>query len=359
MPAQKPTEPSAPADFASGGGQAPSFGDDIQPEEPNAGGDEQGSDMSFEKEPFDAGVQADEDSDPKHYIQQLAGKLGTTIRKYTEDAGEPDLELEKFAINSVVSATHTSQMGSQDQKEIIKKIETAGRGDVTDAGDADNTTDTGGEEPTDDTGFGDEKSDANEPAPDDDVETENVIVDEFNAENEIEDPMDTMYVEYMGERQGEPEFIITTPNGKEKFQIVNAKYPNGKTDIAVYAFRGDVTYGYKWFRKAYLRQNEEVDNEPIVTEYEENIAENLPIGENYSTFVKKVIMEKLNKELFLTEMVDEVFGVTNVAEPDTEVETPVKEPDTKTKEPDGEPTRKDKPWRVPIIQPNPDPKASA
>jgi len=81
---------------------------------------------SFEKEPFDADVEADEDTDPKKFIQQLSGKLGQSLRKYQDETGTPDLELEKFAINSVVSATHTSQMSDDDKKDIIKKIENAG-----------------------------------------------------------------------------------------------------------------------------------------------------------------------------------------------------------------------------------------
>jgi hypothetical protein len=83
-------------------------------------------DKPFDDTPFDAGVEANEDEDPEKYIQQLAGKLGTTLRKYTEDKGEPDFDLEKFAINSVISATHTAEMGEEDQKDIIKKIKSSG-----------------------------------------------------------------------------------------------------------------------------------------------------------------------------------------------------------------------------------------
>jgi hypothetical protein len=98
-------------------------------EELNLGGEvpeESKNDKPFDDTPFDAGVEADEDEDPEKYIQQLAGKLGTTLRKYTEDNGEPDFELEKFAINSVISATHTAEMDNEDQKDIIKKIKSSG-----------------------------------------------------------------------------------------------------------------------------------------------------------------------------------------------------------------------------------------
>jgi hypothetical protein len=94
-------------------------------------GDESGdkSEKPFDDEPFDAGVEADEDEDPEKFIQQLAGKLGTSLRKYNDERGEPDLELEKYAINSVISASHTADMDEEDQKDIIKKVKTSGAGD--------------------------------------------------------------------------------------------------------------------------------------------------------------------------------------------------------------------------------------
>jgi hypothetical protein len=47
-----------------------------------------------------------EETDPKKFIEQLSGKIGQSLRKFTETQG-PDFELEKFAINSLLSATHT------------------------------------------------------------------------------------------------------------------------------------------------------------------------------------------------------------------------------------------------------------
>lgn len=83
----------------------------------------------FDNEPFEAGVEADEESDPKKFIQQLSGKLGQSLRKYNKETGTPDFELEKFAVNSVLSATHTSEMDPNDQKDIINKVKSSGRGD--------------------------------------------------------------------------------------------------------------------------------------------------------------------------------------------------------------------------------------
>lgn len=102
--------------------------EDAPTEEPNSGND----DKPFDDTPFDAGVEADEDEDPKKFIQQLAGKLGQSLRQYTKEMGSPDFELEKFAVNSLLSATHTSKMESEDQKEIIKKVKTSGGADMSD-----------------------------------------------------------------------------------------------------------------------------------------------------------------------------------------------------------------------------------
>ena len=109
-------------------------------------------DKPFDDTPFDAGVEANEDEDPEKYIQQLAGKLGTTLRKYTEDKGEPDFDLEKFAINSVISATHTAEMDDEDQKDIIKKIKSSGddEKDVNVDVNVDTGDDKGDEEPKSD-----------------------------------------------------------------------------------------------------------------------------------------------------------------------------------------------------------------
>ena len=76
----------------------------------------------------------------------MTGKLGQSLRKYNEEQGQPDFELEKFAINSLLSATHTSDMDSNDQEDIIKKVKTAGNDD---SEDKDNNNDSEGEDSAD------------------------------------------------------------------------------------------------------------------------------------------------------------------------------------------------------------------
>ncbi len=54
-----------------------------------------------------------------------------------------------------------------------------------------------------------------------------------------------LYVEYLRDRPGETPFEL----GGKKWQFVNAKYPDGKQDIGVYAFGEDLVYHYESWRK--------------------------------------------------------------------------------------------------------------
>jgi hypothetical protein len=113
--------PPAPAAIAPEGG--------IPPATPNPAAPAGGDDKPFNDEPFNADVEADENSDPKKFIEQLSGKIGQSLRKYTQQQGQPDLELEKFTINSVLGATHTSEMDPKDQDDIINKVKSSGKDD--------------------------------------------------------------------------------------------------------------------------------------------------------------------------------------------------------------------------------------
>lgn len=75
--------------------------------------------------------------------------------------------------------------------------------------------------------------------------------DEASAEDD-----DALYVEYLAQMPGEEPFML---NG-QKFEYVWAKYPSGKKDIGVYAFAGDMTYGYNAFRQMHnLKESEITD----------------------------------------------------------------------------------------------------
>jgi hypothetical protein len=64
---------------------------------------------------------------------------------------------------------------------------------------------------------------------------------------------DALYVEYVRQMPNETSFMM----GNQKFEYVQAKYPSGKVDIGVYAFAGDVVYGYNAFRKMHNIKEEE------------------------------------------------------------------------------------------------------
>jgi hypothetical protein len=167
MPAPVPTEPTQPADDAGFGA---------------SGGDEPPvDDKPFDDEPFDAGVEADENTDPKKYIEQLSGKLGQSLRDFSEKEGQPDLELEKFAINSVISASHTADMDEEDKNDIIKKVNTSGDDNAESPSVDDNSGDSdfgndndGGPDNSgiDDGGFGDEEGE-------EDIEEVNLLEDKL------------------------------------------------------------------------------------------------------------------------------------------------------------------------------------
>lgn len=85
---------------------------------------------------FDAGVEADEETDPKRYIQQLTGKLSQSLRSYNEGLPQPDADLSKYVAGMIIKQA-TEGLSSEDANDILKK--------VTDSGNEDDTDETFGE----------------------------------------------------------------------------------------------------------------------------------------------------------------------------------------------------------------------
>lgn len=73
---------------------------------------------------FDAGVEADEDEDPKKYIQQLTGKLSQELGKYNNELETPDVELSKYVGGMIVKQV-AKTLDEPGRKELIKKIKTS------------------------------------------------------------------------------------------------------------------------------------------------------------------------------------------------------------------------------------------
>ena len=78
--------------------------------------------------PVDAGMdmeepamddEGDDEEDSTKKIQKLTGKIGQAIR----ELDEPDAELEKYVINSIISALHLDEFSDEDIEDIIAKLE--------------------------------------------------------------------------------------------------------------------------------------------------------------------------------------------------------------------------------------------
>lgn len=70
---------------------------------------------------FDAGVEADEATDPKKYIQQLTGKLSQSLRAYNENLPQPDADLDKYVAGMIVKQA-IEGLSPEDTNDILDKI---------------------------------------------------------------------------------------------------------------------------------------------------------------------------------------------------------------------------------------------
>jgi hypothetical protein len=82
---------------------------DFGEEETEEGGDEFG----------DEGMEDEEGDDNTKKIQKYTGKIGQMLR----DMDEADSDLEKYVINSIISAMHLDEMDDEDKEDIIAKLE--------------------------------------------------------------------------------------------------------------------------------------------------------------------------------------------------------------------------------------------
>lgn len=70
---------------------------------------------------FDAGVEANEETDPKKYIQQLTGKLAQSLRKYNQSLPQPDADTNKYVAGMIIKQA-TENLSPEDSKEILDKV---------------------------------------------------------------------------------------------------------------------------------------------------------------------------------------------------------------------------------------------
>jgi len=114
---------------------------DMGGEMPMDGGEENQFDSNF-----DAGVEADEETDPKRYIQQLTGKLSQSLNSYNEENG-PDAGLSKYVASMIIAAA-AKNLDEKAKKELIEKINSASSDDMedSDGGDMEEIPDDMGQE---------------------------------------------------------------------------------------------------------------------------------------------------------------------------------------------------------------------
>jgi hypothetical protein len=380
-----PSEPSAPTDGLD-------FGGDSEPTAPDAGGfgddlEAPKDDKPFKDEPFDAGVEADEESDPKKFIQQLTGKLGQSLRKYNDNQGQPDLELEKFAINSLLSATHTSDMDSNDQEDIIKKVKEAGNNDNENNNDnkedngfdsGDNSGDNNDNDSGSDMGFGDnsgEPKDTEENVEEQIFENYDLI-SQFKGDHHGNPMEKNKYLNALGLDEnsiGVLETIINLMDGDRQWKT--EIYPNGSDYVAIISDISKVTNDLKGFIEKYqstppvkvanflktkikeskgVKESESLflDNPKKNNMFQpgsnDKLKENLENSKIISTFDKNSIKNKL-KETFNQEE-----DMESNAEPMVKP-APITKP-SPVKEPNKAPSRRNKPF-LPMPSVQPDPKA--
>ena len=101
------------------------LGDEMMDNQPDMGQQNNGE-SEFDTN-FDAGVEADEDTDPKKYIQQLTGKLSTTLNNFNNE--NEDEGLNKYVAKMIVKQA-TKNLDDAAKKEIIKAINTSSEKDV-------------------------------------------------------------------------------------------------------------------------------------------------------------------------------------------------------------------------------------
>lgn len=119
----------APMGMDNGMGQ-PQENDDMGGNENGFGGNEgpmggqQAPNGQFDfGERFDPGVEADEDEDPKHFIQQLTGKLSQSLNSYEDKDDEGLYKYVGKMINRQV-AKNLDDKGKKEMIRAIKSVET-------------------------------------------------------------------------------------------------------------------------------------------------------------------------------------------------------------------------------------------
>lgn len=103
--------PDAGMDPIAGGPDPMMGGEDGVPQDNSFGGN------------FDPGVEANEETDPEKFIQQLTGKLSQSLKKYNDENPDDESGLNKY-VAGMVATQAAKGLTEPEKNEIIKKINT-------------------------------------------------------------------------------------------------------------------------------------------------------------------------------------------------------------------------------------------
>jgi hypothetical protein len=141
----------------------PAMEEPVEDEVDDFGGEEMDmEEPSMDMEEPSMDDEGDDEEDSTKKIQKLTGKIGQAIR----ELDEPDAELEKYVINSIISALHLDEFSDEDIEDIIAKLEGEEEEDEAEADD-----------------FGGEEMDMEEPAMEEEPAEEESEVGEEVAES--------------------------------------------------------------------------------------------------------------------------------------------------------------------------------
>ena len=96
------------------------MGGGVPMEDPNMGMPMGGGQNQFDTN-FDAGVEADENADPKKYIQQLTGKLSQSLRNYNDGQPQADADLNKYVAGMIIKQA-IEGLSPDDVQEVLSKV---------------------------------------------------------------------------------------------------------------------------------------------------------------------------------------------------------------------------------------------
>ena len=116
QPIQQPAPPMGGEQIPPMDGQVPPMGDPMGGQDPT----QQEQPNPYEAD-FDAGVDADEETDPKRFIQQLAGKISEAVRSFNKKQPQVDADLNKYVAGMVIKAC-LEGLSQEDADEILNKV---------------------------------------------------------------------------------------------------------------------------------------------------------------------------------------------------------------------------------------------